>query len=359
MEIPVQKGYLVLADISGFTAFLASSEIGHAPQVVQNIISFLIRHLSPVLHVAEVEGDAVFAYASEDKLTRGELLLETVECMFVDFKDAQRTMKHNATCPCRACQSVSSLDLKFVAHHGEYVLQDMGGSAKPVGSAVNLAHRLLKNRVSEETGWSGYVLFTQECLDAMGVCPENMHVSTESYPHLGTVKTNSVDLESRRQEIIEHRWVKLSDEEADVLVTRRLGFPRPIIWDWLNDPVKRNQWMGSAWHVVDRPLGRTGRQTRNHCARSGTIEHVLDWRPFDYVTVRQELGPVKLTITNELEPEKDDTTVLTMKVRLEGSLPRPLLRAAARPFVNHILRVEKLLGRMEDLAHRAPQAHQV
>jgi hypothetical protein len=64
-------------------------------------------------------------------------------------------MQHNATCPCKACQAISSLDLKFVSHHGEYVLQNITGMSKPVGSCVNLAHRLLKNNVRKETGWRG------------------------------------------------------------------------------------------------------------------------------------------------------------------------------------------------------------
>ena len=146
--------------------------------------------------LAEVEGDAVFVYAPASRLSRGELLLEVVEETYAAFRNRQRTMVHNATCPCRACQSVDNLDLKFIAHYGSFVLQDVAGSTKPVGSCVNLAHRLLKNGVGEATGWNGYVLFTEECLERMDVEPERAHRGLEAYEHLGEVQTCALDLDA-------------------------------------------------------------------------------------------------------------------------------------------------------------------
>ena len=48
--------------------------------------------------------------------------------------------------PC-ACRAIPSLDLKFIIHFGEYLVQSVSGAKQLVGSDVNLVHRLLKNSV--------------------------------------------------------------------------------------------------------------------------------------------------------------------------------------------------------------------
>src|SRR6185436_6419161 len=115
----------------------------------------------PAMTLAELEGDALFLYSPVTKMTRGEMLMELIESTYVEFRKRQLSMTRNVTCHCVACQSISSLDLKFVAHYGEFAIQDFAGKGKPVGSSVNLVHRLLKNSVHEQKGWRGYALFTK------------------------------------------------------------------------------------------------------------------------------------------------------------------------------------------------------
>ncbi len=291
MEAQPQKGYLLLADISGYTAFMANTELAHAPLVLNQIIRFLTKELTPTMQLAEVEGDALFLYASENDISRGELLLELVESCYINFRDKRRTMAHNITCPCNACQTVTTLDLKFIVHYGEYVLQKMTGKLKPFGSSVNLAHRLLKNSVKETTGWNGYVLFSNICLNKMELSPENIYKGMEKYDHFGEVETISINFEEKYQEYSANRKDFIKPEDADVNLEYTFTAPPPIIWDWLNDPTKRNKWYAgnkSNWVVKDRPHGRTGSSANNHCTNSGFIEHILDWRPFHYFTVRHK-----------------------------------------------------------------------
>ena len=139
----IQKGYLLLADISGFMAFLEGTELDHAQGLLENVMRTIIGQLTPALKLAEVEGDAVFVYDLEDGVSRGELIFDLVDATYAAFRDWRRTMSRNATCPCRACQSIDNLDLKFVSHFSEFVLQPIAGRTKPLGSSVNLAHRLL------------------------------------------------------------------------------------------------------------------------------------------------------------------------------------------------------------------------
>jgi hypothetical protein len=339
MDSPIQQGYLVLADLSGYTSFLAENELDHSQAILQGVLTLLINHLTPTMTLAEVEGDAVFVYAPASRLDRGELLLELVEETYAAFRNRQRTMVHNATCPCRACQSVANLDLKFVAHYGPFVLQDVTGRAKPVGSCVNLAHRLLKNGVGEATGWNGYALFSEACLEQMGLAPEEGHRGREAYEHLGEVGTCTFDLDASYRASMETRHVELAEEDADVVVRAELPVPPPVAWDWLSDVHKRAQWMkGADWQPADRPGGRTGAQAKNHCAASGFIEHVLDWRPFDYYTVRYTRGSLHFLISARLTPSETGTHVRWL-MKGEAGFPRWVRRPATRLLANRLMKV--------------------
>ena len=150
MESAIQHGYLVLADISGYTSFLAESELDHAPYIMHSILSHLVQQLTPTLDLAEVEGDAVFAYAPASTISRGELLLELIEATYVAFRDQQQTMQHNAVCPCKACQAIPTLGLKFVTHYGDYVLQDVAG--KIAIARYGKSWRGIKPKVAAEHG---------------------------------------------------------------------------------------------------------------------------------------------------------------------------------------------------------------
>jgi hypothetical protein len=342
----IQNGYLVLADLSGFTRFVASTELEHAQGILANLLRLLRGHLTPTLSLAEVEGDALFLFASAERLARGETLLELIESTYTAFRDKQETMKRNATCPCQACQVMPTLDLKFVTHCGEYVLQDLTGAAKPFGSSVNLAHRLLKNCITDLTGWKAYALFTEDALQQMGVRPEGMFSERVSYEHLGELAIGALDLQSRYGELTAERSVYLGADQAHFTLRRRFATTPAVLWDYLNDLHKRGLWeIGSDWSAQQRPTGRTGSGTHNHCANSDFIEEVLDWRPFDYFTVRWERGICRLMITAELLPD-GDCTELRWSIAMEGRAPRALRSAACWFMATRLVRAPERFERL-------------
>ncbi|UCD78325.1 MAG: DUF2652 domain-containing protein [Desulfobacterales bacterium] len=353
MDTQIQKGYVVLADISGFTSFMEETEIAHSSNILRNIIELIIGNFTPTMIVAEVEGDAVFAYAADAKVSRGELLLEIIEATYAAFRDRQRTMAHNATCPCKACSSIAKLDLKFVTHYGDYILQDVAGKTKPVGSSVNAVHRLLKNSVGKKTGWHGYALFSEKSLEKMGVQPAEVHTSLESYEHLGEINTSSINLDERYRQLIEGRRVFLASEAADTSVAYEFSFSPAAVWDWLGDPHKRTRWMkGSAWEAVERPNGRTGPAAQNHCTNGDIVEQILDWRPFDYYTVKLSKGLLNLMITGELEPTTEGTH-LKWNIKMEGGLPRWVRRRLCRHLVAHKWRLTECFNLMAQMMEEA------
>ncbi len=201
MGTVTQHGYLVIADISGYTSFVARTELEHSHEILSELLALLVEKFKPLMTISKLEGDAVFAYTAEEKISRGETLLEFLEDIYVSFRDKQVSMRRATTCTCLACQNIPSLDLKFIAHHGDYIVQQVVERRELVGSDVNLIHRLTKNHVADETGWHAYIMLTEQCLDHLHLNLEDTHTQIESYEHLGEVKTYVMDLRERYDEL--------------------------------------------------------------------------------------------------------------------------------------------------------------
>jgi hypothetical protein len=201
MERKTQTGYLVLADISGYTSFVAQTEIEHADMALSFLLETIIEKLSSLLTISKLEGDAVFAYVEESKLEEAQSLLALIDQTYLAFRDKALALYSQATCPCRACRALPTLDLKFMVHHGDFIIQQVAGIRDLLGTDVNLVHRLAKNRVAESTGWKGYALITNQGLERMQADKTSFVQQTESYEHLGEVETYVMDMHARYEEM--------------------------------------------------------------------------------------------------------------------------------------------------------------
>lgn len=332
-----QLGYLVLADISGYTSYLAGTELDHARDVLTELLELIVQKFKPTLEISKLEGDAVFAYIPHTRIPRDELLLELQESTYVAFRDRVEIIRRQTTCQCKACKAIPSLDLKFITHFGEYILQNVSGITELVGSDVNLVHRLLKNRVSEATGWKAYVLFSEAALAQMDLELKELHELVEGYEHLGEITTYSLDLRARYKALVEARRVFISPEEADWSLSRTFSVPPPVVWDWMNDPQKRRLWENyEEIRPLIRPGGRLGAGARNHCAHGKNVilETILDWRPFEYYTNEYPIG----VITNHFETLPNGTRV-NIHLKLKAPLPRWLKRLLA-PLMGRMIGME-------------------
>jgi len=201
MEPKTQTGYLVLADISGFTSFVAQTEIDHAHLALSFLLETIMEKLSSLLTIFQLEGDAVFAYVEESQLQEGKSLLGLIDQTYLAFREKALALYAGATCPCRACKALPTLDLKFMVHHGEFIIRQVAGVQHLLGTDVNLLHRLSKNHVSESTGWRGYALFTDQGLERMQTDKASFVQQTESYEHLGEIETYVRDMHIRYEEM--------------------------------------------------------------------------------------------------------------------------------------------------------------
>src|SRR5512139_2180054 len=216
MSTPTQHGYLIIADISGYTSYIARTELEHSQEILSELLELLVGRFQPLMTISKLEGDAVFAYAPTEVFVRGETLVDFTESMYVAFRDKQLSMKRTTTCTCNACRNIPSLDLKFFLHCGDYIQQTVANIKELVGSDVNLVHRLTKNHVTEATGCRAYMMFTEQCLNHIGLTLADAYVQMEEYEHLGEVKTFSVDLHQRYKEITEARRILLDEKDADL-----------------------------------------------------------------------------------------------------------------------------------------------
>jgi hypothetical protein len=186
MKNHTEDGVLVLADISGFTAFVTATELEHGPPIIAELLGEVMRQLSPPLEIQEVEGDAVFALGADQALVPPAILLDVLEDAVVAFRNRQRVLAADASCSCNACRNVGSLDLKIVAHHGRFLRQMVGNRSQVAGVSVLLVHRLLKNGLA---GRRAYILLTEAALRWAGVNPSRaaLVAHTERYEHFGDV----------------------------------------------------------------------------------------------------------------------------------------------------------------------------
>ncbi|HAV78579.1 MAG TPA: hypothetical protein DCX53_14620, partial [Anaerolineae bacterium] len=281
----VQRGYPLLADISGFVEFLSESETDHAHQIIKELLEFLIKKISPIFTVAQIDGDAIFAYAPQDRVTRGETLFELLESTYTAYKDQLLQVTRVRTCGCNACRNSVNLDLKFAIHFGEYIPSEFQKQFDLIGIApLFIRKREWKETVKVATDWQGYALFTQDCLTQLGLHPDDLHAI--EIPG-GSIQTFGLNLESRYESTLENRHVVVSDDDA--LQSFSVDFPTSpaLLWGWINDPDKRTQWYILKWTARSRTKGRTGPGAINHCNHGlagDALETILDWRPIEYYT---------------------------------------------------------------------------
>jgi hypothetical protein len=360
MDKMVQKGYILLADISGFDAYITKVELDHAKGVVKELLELIIDGLTPPMELASLEGDAVLAYASEKKLAQGELILEIIETTYADFRDHLNSIQRNNSCDCMACREALSLDLKFLLHFGEYSVQSgEGGGIELGGLDANLVReRLLKDQVRHPNGNDAYILFTAQSLDRLGMVPGGMEQNCNSYPHLGEIKTARFDLRSWYEEFIETRPISVSEEEATFVLTYDFSKPPDMLWSWLNDPVKRSHWTRwRSWSSGKRPWGRIGIGAENHCAHGlGSIkETIVDWNPYSSFTVRSQQESIHFSMlqTYKLEEaSEDEGTRLHILTILQNKGPFGLTRkflrkGLARLWLKDLQRLEQLMKEEE------------
>ena len=126
---------MVIADISGYTTYLAGVELDHAQDILGDLISTVATALRPTFRLAKLEGDAAFVVAPAERID-ASLLLDTIERCYFGFRRRRRDVRQATSCECNACVRIPDLDLKFVIHSGQVIRQRIAGWEELVGADV-------------------------------------------------------------------------------------------------------------------------------------------------------------------------------------------------------------------------------
>ena len=321
-----ERGYVVIADITGYTAFLSDSELEHAEDSLRDLLDLIIEQTKPPLVISRLEGDAVISYASEASFLQGQTLVEIIENTYVKFREARQRMHLNTSCDCNACQNIPNLDLKFFVHHGTYVLQKITNYTELVGNDVNVAHRIMKNRIKEETGIAAYAAYTQAAVDGLGIheFAKETQEHIEEFPDIGELKLYVEDLEPIWQRESERRRVFVDPETALFAIETEIPAEPPLVWDYFMKPEYRMILTGADSIEVDnKKYGRLDAGSVYICAHGDqkSLHAIVDWRPFEYYTYETRIGPgLSGTITTRFIPTEEGTRVISFFGRLQGSL---------------------------------------
>lgn len=289
------SGFIVMADITGYTMYLNESELDHAQESVVAILDVIVGSTDAPLTLSRVVGDAVVSYAFDGTILNTQTLVEELETIYVVFRRALGQMVLNTTCTCNACANLSALDLKFIVHHGDFAVREMAGNQELIGRNVNLVFRLAKNRIKEVLGFGAYIAYTSHAVEALEL-PEfvatlvPLAADTDEF---GSVEMYVADMhpvwEKRRHEAV----VDLSDSEALLSFVRDIHAPVGIVWDHLTDPAKRSRLFASdSAGTSTADGGKMGADATYVCAHGKMrIPHrIVDWIPLTQYTFQSE-GP--------------------------------------------------------------------
>jgi uncharacterized protein YndB with AHSA1/START domain len=337
-----ETAYFAIADISGYTSFLAAVELDHAQDIIADLMDTVVKGLRPPFRLAKFEGDAAFVYTTAENVD-GSALQDAIEGAYFKFRRRLRSVRQASSCECRACVAMGDLDFKFVVHHGEMVKHKMSGREELAGRDVILVHRLLKNAVSEKIGGRAYALYSDAAIRAMGVDPEaqGLLAHRETIDVIGEVTLWARNLQAAWSR--EDAQVRMEVTRGDAYATLEfdIAAPRQTVWEYLTVPGQWLKWWDADDILEDSGKGRRGVGTKNHCmhGKNTNVEETLDWRPVDYFTVGIALpapGAPRIVMTRALLDGPNGTTHLELRIAKPKPKDRAFVDGAAAKFAERM-----------------------
>jgi uncharacterized protein YndB with AHSA1/START domain len=343
------SGFIVMADITGFTGYLNESELDHAQQSIVAVLDVIVESTDAPLTLSRVVGDAVVSYALDGQILNPQTLVEELETIYVVFRRAVGQMVLNTTCSCNACANLSSLDLKFIVHHGEFALREIAENEELIGPNVNLVFRLAKNTIRETLGFAAYIAYTSDAAEALDF-PEfvatldSLEADTAEF---GSIGMHVADMhpvwEKRRLEAA----VAIPDGEVMLSFVRDINAPVGIVWDHVTNPAKRSRLFASdSAGTSMRDDGKMGVDGTYVCAHGKMrIPHrIVDWIPLQQYTFLSE-GPMFRNTWQFHLTDLGDATRLQVTVGKTRFVPR--ITGLASPIWRRFVRKTTINGLRE------------
>ena len=311
-------GYIAMADISGYTAFVAATELEHSREILSELLEVTSRELEKHLVPVRLQGDAIICVSKDDEV------VPCLEAAFVAFHRRVRAMVAATTCPCAACRTVPQLTLKFVAHHGEYSNVEVRGTKDLLGADVNIAFRLLKNHVPSHE----YLLVTRAVLERLPAAARDAFVPTVEEYDLGRVEAFYRDLHDLRALSVRPVHPPITRADAHVRAHTTVAAPASLLWELMQEPRAFERILSAP--KVDIQVGARGtlHDAEYHCHHGKDAETI-----FEVVGLRE---PNELTLymhgrgpeaygTYHFDPLPDGRTHVEFDIRFGPEVRGPKL----------------------------------
>ena len=226
---------LVLADISGYTKYMAGTEHEHSIEILRELIETIANSFDGRLRVDQLEGDALCATTERTDPQIVDWLHDT----FGRFHHRLRDIRELSTCPCRACSSAGDLGLKFIVHRGEFSRQQIGSAVQLYGTDVNLVHRLAKNTVPLRE----YIFATDATLAAWPITTRHSFVAAPQEYDVGQVAASYADLAEVKARALKDRVIEVRPDEAKLHLRYHFDGPPEQVWRVVMEPASRARYL--------------------------------------------------------------------------------------------------------------------
>jgi uncharacterized protein YndB with AHSA1/START domain len=293
-----------MADISGYTAFVAGTEQDHSREILAELMQAISRSFGGKLTIEQVEGDALCCTTERTDVGVTDWLRETYRL----FHRRLRDIRSATTCPCKACATVQELGLKFVVHRGTFSRYEVAGRVQLHGNDVNLVHRLLKNTVPGHE----YLLATAAALASWPESIRSEFIAAPQRYDLGEVDASYLDLRPVRGAVWQEERPKVDTANAKLRSTARFPGTPADVWRYMTDPALRRIWMGVP--RVDFMPGARGSLVgaEYHCVhgeKQTAVFKVLDCTAPSEITMQMDFPMVGTVMrTDRVEAEGSSTT---------------------------------------------------
>jgi len=282
---------IFIPDISGFTKFVNDTEVKHSAHIIQELLENIINMNELQLTVSEIEGDAILFFRSGGP-PDPEMIAAQVRKMFIAFHAYLNDIEARRVCQCGACSNASNLTLKFIIHYGNISVSEIGGHQKLLGKDVIVAHRLMKNTISDNE----YMLISEEMISVIeeaklgSACSwGKLNRGSSCYEHIGEVHYRYIKLAPLRKDIPEAAVNVPLEKYSDPIVTETfIEAPKEFIFETILDLDTRPIWtegitktefdrdeilrIGSR-HLCEVPGGMVELETIHRHSEDGTIEY--------------------------------------------------------------------------------------
>ncbi len=139
----IERGTILIPDISGFSEFVRNTEIHIGQYVIASLLRTLVQSNKLNMEPIEIEGDAILFYKKGVKIPP-QAILNHYQNILKNFNRELSRLEKDL-------EMSLNLSVKMIAHYGKVTRYKIGKFYRIYGQSLLEAHQLLKNGIPSST----------------------------------------------------------------------------------------------------------------------------------------------------------------------------------------------------------------